>query len=86
MTLEAIKHVLDIHDKKLQKLEEEVDSLKCNVSDTNHLLKMIELEMKGVKEAVTSRAQFWDKVKVSVTTSVILFIIMWIVNRSQIFV
>lgn len=77
--MENINKKLDEHDTRICKLENN------NVGFERYMAKM-DMRYEILEKAISKKAEFWDKVKVSITTSVILFFIMWILNRSGIFV
>lgn len=77
--MEAINKKLEEHDNEICKLKETVINFEKFMFETN-------LRYTNLEKAITKKAEFWDKVKVSITTSVVLFLIMWILNRSGIFV
>ena len=76
--MENINKKLDEHDNRICKLETN------NVEFERYMAKM-DLRYEILEKAISKKAEFWDKVKVSITTSVILFFVMWILNSSSIF-
>ena len=76
--MDAINRKLEEHDNEICKLKENVLNFEKFMIETN-------LRYEHLEKAITKKAEFWDKVKVSITTSVILFIVMWILNSSSIF-
>lgn len=77
--MDAINRKLEEHDNEIYKLKENVLNFEKFMIETN-------LRYTHLEKAITKKAEFWDKVKVSITTSVILFILMWVLNRSGIFI
>ena len=76
--MEIINKRLDEHDNEICKLKEKDRLFENFMIETS-------LRYEHLEKAISKKAEFWDKVKVSITTSVILFFIMWILNSSSIF-
>ena len=76
--MDAINKKLEEHDAKICKLEKNDMEYEKFMIETN-------LRYAHLEKAITKKAEFWDKIKVSITTSVILFFIMWIFNNSTVF-
>lgn len=77
---------MEIVNKRLDEHESEICKLKENNLNFEKFMVETNLRYAHLEKAITKKAEFWDKVKVSITTSVILFLVMWILNRSGIFV
>ena len=77
--MEIVNKRLDEHDNEIYKLKEKDATFDKFMIETS-------LRYEHLEKAITKKAEFWDKVKVSISTSIILFLVMWILNRSGIFV
>lgn len=83
--MELLEHTVKRHEKDITEIKKDVDALKCNDTKFDVTIQRLIVQMDNLEKAIGKKAEFWDKVKVSITTSVILFFIMWILNSTGIF-
>lgn len=83
--MELLQKDVKKNTEEITELKGRVHKLECSDVDFQKYTERMTLQMKHLEEAITKKAEFWDKVKVSITTSVILFFVMWILNSSGIF-
>ena len=83
--MELLEHTVKRHEKDITEIKKDVDALKCNDTKFDLTIQRLIVQMDNLEKAIGKKAEFWDKVKVSITTSVILFFIMWILNSSGMF-
>lgn len=83
--MEEINKRLSEHGHKIEKIEDDICTLQRHDTEFEKFMYRTEMRYEHLEKAISKKAEFWDKVKVSITTSVILFFIMWILNSSSIF-
>ena len=83
--MELLEHTVERHEKDITDIKKDVDALKCNDTKFDLTIQRLIVQMDNLEKAIGKKAEFWDKVKVSITTSVILFFVMWILNSTGVF-
>ena len=76
---------MDVLNSRLQEHDVRICKLESKEKEYDKFMVQTAMQYEHLEKALTKKAEFWDKVKVSITTSVILFFVMWILNSSGIF-